>query len=161
MAEGFLGGQEALLTASLRAPILTDWIVGHLGSMPDRDDPHRFVSHAIEEPVRLHLDFAIGQIRKLHDGHAGIGEASEPLEGFTRLLTELSCRGAVVPAYRSDRVEELAPCGGSEQNVHDQPSASRESASARTWSRECPLPAPISFSPRARSSSSSRLASES
>ena len=93
------------------------WIFLHLGTVPDCHNPDRFVSYAIEEPIRFYVDFAVGEFRKLHDGRSGFGEASEPLEGVPRLLPELPGRVAFIPPDRLDGIEELDPRGRSKQDV--------------------------------------------
>ena len=119
--------------------------VGYLSTVPESDDPHLFFPNAMEEPVGLDVEFAVGKFRKLHDDRTRLGETREPLEGFCRLLVEPPGRGAIVSPDRFDSGEKLDPRRWSEKNVHDQPSDKRASASASTPSRECPTPAAIAF----------------
>src|SRR5208337_1017686 len=134
--------------------------VGYLGTVPESDDPYLVFTNAIEEPVGLDVDFAVGKLRKLHDDRTRLGETREPPQRFCRLLLEPPARGAVVSPDRFDSGKKLHPGRWSEKNVHVQPSDKRASASASTCSRECPTPAAISFSPRASKSRSSRSASD-
>src|SRR5271157_3299707 len=134
--------------------------VGYLSTVPESDDPYLVFTNAIEEPVGLDIDFAVGKLRKLHDDRTRLGETREPLERFCRLLLEPPGRGAIVSPDRFDSGEKLHPRRWSEKHIHVQPSDKRASASASTSSRECPTPAAISFSPRASKSRSSRAASD-
>ena len=128
-----LGSARRRVIAVLTHPTGDYWalrFVRYLSTVPESDDPYLVFTNAIEEPVGLDVDFAVGEFRKLRDDRSRLGETSETLERFCRLLLEPSGRGSILSPDRFDGGEELHPRRWREEDLHAQPSDKRASASA-------------------------------
>jgi len=121
-----------------------------LSTMPDSYDPDSFPFYTIEETIRTYNNFTKGKIRKFRQCPAGLWELSESGQNLFRLAPEGDRCQWIFMVDISNGCKELFAPRRSEKDFQGYVSFNRESASARAASRSYPLPASISFSPRAR-----------
>ena len=126
------------------------WFFRKLSTMPDSYDPDSFSFYTIKETVRTYNNFTKRKIRKFRQWPARLWELSESGQDLFRLAPESNRRGWIFVVDISNGCKELFAPRRSEKNFQGFVSFNKESASARTASRSTPLPASISFSPRAR-----------
>ena len=126
------------------------WFSRKLSTMPDSHNPNIFSFYTVKETVRSYDNFTKREIRKFRQSPAGLRKLSEPGQDLFRLAPESNCRCWVLAVDISNGCKELIAPRRSEKNFQSFVSFNKESASARTTSRSYPLPASISFSPRAR-----------
>ena len=123
--------------------------------MPHSYNPDSFPFYTVKETVRSHNNFTKRKIEKFRQCPAGLRKLSEPGQDLFCLAAESNRRCWVLAVNISNGCKELAPPRRSEKDFQGLISFNKESASARTASRSYPLPASISFSPRARRRKSS------
>lgn len=145
------GNESLRLAIGGGAKLSARRLVGKLGGMPDCNDPAGPALDTVEKPVGRQDHLSIWEIGKLGDGASGRGELLEPPQDFLCPLAESSRSGWPILANVFQRGQKLCPTRRGESNLHSSPARRTASASARTVSRSCPLPAVISRSPRARS----------
>jgi len=126
-----------------------------LSPMPDSDDPDRFFFYTVKETVRRHDNFPKREIGELRNHPAGLRKLPEPGQDLFCLVSESIGRCWVFTVNIGDDIKEWFPPRRSKKDFQGFVSFNRESASVRTASRLYPLPASISFSPRARRRKSS------
>src|SRR5262249_4008586 len=131
-------------------------LLGWLCPMPDGYYPHCCLLDTVEETIRRHNHFAVGQVRELWYHPTRLRKLLKPPDGLLRRLPEADGGGRVLPAYIGESGEKLGTTCGREADSHRGSSVRRVSASANTASRSYPMPAAISCSPRTRSRSNCR-----
>ena len=122
----------------------------NLSAMPDSYDPNSFSFYTIKETIRTHNNFTKRKIRKFRQCPARLWKLSESGQDLFRLAPESDRCWWIFAVDIGNGCKELFAPRRSEKNFQGFVSFNKESASARTASRSYPLPASISFSPRAR-----------
>ena len=131
------------------------WFFRELSTMPNSNNPNSFSFYTVKETVRGYNNFTKRKIRKFRQYSAGLRKLSKPGQDLSRLVPESGRCCWVLAVNISNGCKKLAAPRRSEKNFQSFFSFNKESASVRTTSRSYPLPASISFSPRARMRKSS------
>ncbi len=132
-----------------------------LSTVPYSHDPHCLVLDSIEKPVWFHNHFAKGEVRKFRENPSGIGKFLETRELLFCLSAKACSSRGIVPVNVGNRFKKLPTASWGEENFQGFAASRKRSASFNTSPNSCPIPASISFSPRAskRKTSSSRCES--
>ena len=65
-------------------------LIGKLGGMPDRDNPHGPALDTVEKAVRRYDDLSIRKVGKLGDRASGLWKLQKPTQDFLSPLPESS-----------------------------------------------------------------------
>jgi len=126
-----------------------------LSTMPDGNNPDIFFFNTVKKTVRGKNHFTERKIWKFWQCPAGLRKFSEPGQDLFCPASESDCRCRAFAEDICNGCKELAAPRRGKKDVQGFVSFNKESASARTTLRSYPLPASISFSPRARRRKSS------
>lgn len=137
------------------------WFIRQLSAVPYSYDPHGLVLQSIEKPVWFHDHFTKGEVREFRENPSGIGKLLETRQFLFCFLAEVCSSRRIVSMNVGNSFEKLTTASWGEENFQDFAASRKRSASFNTSPSSWPIPASISFSPRAskRKTSSSRCES--